>query len=542
MTENTGKKHPQDVDNSQGQVTRGASWMALGTLLSRILGLVRETLIMAFFPRFVTDAFLVALRLPNMFRRLLGEGSLSVAFIPAYVETLEQKGSQEAHRLSSGVFSLLTFVTAVVTLVGLFWMEPLIEILVSGKGYASIPGKLEQTIYFARIMFAFIFLMSLYAFFMALLQSYRIFGLPSVAPTLFNLCLIIGLLLPQGLFAIEGEVLAWSVLAGGAAQAGVLLPRLWKMGLVPRFVFWWQEAAVKKVVFNMLPSMLGNGILQITGFANIYFASLLPQGTHSYIYLADRILELPLGLFAVSVGSALLPTLSSLWSQGKKEELVQTTTSSLQLILFVALPCAVGMWILALPITEVIFMHGKFTMDDAAQTANVIQLYSFSLLVASFVRVMAPSFYAMKKTWIPAAASVGGLVVHLMGALFWMNLWGIKGLVFSTILGGACNLLFLLVFYYAYFQRLPLRTLLLPFLKMSVCALGMGVGIWTFAVSWDLVASLLDQSWVFKLVKALWLGIYIFSGAFIYFVLSYLLKIPEGHQLFGKISRKVLGR
>lgn len=535
VAENTNKS--AESKNS-GEVRRGAAGMAIGTLLSRVLGLGREVLIFAFFPTFVTDAFVVALRLPNMFRRLLGEGSLSVAFIPSYVDTLKKHGEERAASLSSGVFTLLCVVSLVVCALGIIFMQLLVELITSGKGYSSVPGKMQFTVYLGRIMFSFIFLMSLYAYFMALLQSYKVFSLPAMAPALFNLSLIACILLPSDLFAVEGEVLAWAVIVGGAAQLGLLLPRVLKMGLMPRFAAWWNDVLVKKVLITMMPSMLGNGILQITGFANIYFASQLAEGTHSYIYLADRILELPLGLFAVSIGSALLPTLAGLWSEGKVKELVETNMQSLRLMFFIALPCALGMWFLAQPIVEVIFLYGKFSNSSAVTTAQVVQLYAVSLIIASSVRVLVPSFYAMKNTWLPATASVCGLLVHILGAQYWMSLWGVKGLVFSTVLGSAFNLFFVSIAYKKQFGSFPLFSLLKVLLPFSLCGLVMTGFIYSFD---SVFAYALGFVSAVKLTKAVLLGVYIGIAALIYFSLASLLKIPEGEQVVATFRRK-LGR
>lgn len=518
-------------------MNRGAALMGVGTLLSRILGLVREVLIVAVFPTFVTDAFFVALRLPNMFRRLLGEGSLSVAFIPIFIETHQQKGEAEAKKLSSGVFSLLMSVVLLLTVAGTVWMQPLVEHLVSGKGYAQVPGKLELTVHLGQIMFVFILLMSLYAFFMAVLQSFRIFGLPALAPALFNVSLIVALLLPKSLFQIQGEVLAWAVIIGGGAQAGLLIPRLFRLGFFPRWVLWWKIPLVKKVVWTTLPSMLGMGILQITGFANIYFASLLEQGAHSYIYLADRILELPLSLFAVSLGSSLLPTLSRLSAKGQWKEMQDTTTSSLRVILFLSLPCALGMWFLAKPIAEVIFMNGEFSASNALATSRVIQIYSFSLIVAALVRILVPAFYAVKNTWLPAMASVFGLCVHLVGATYWIDLLGLQGLVLSTLLGSLANLIVILISYQIRFRSFALQGLLRPLFMFVLCSLPMMLLVVSF--SWSF-AQVLELGLGYKLTQTAMLLSYIGLAAIIYFTVGSLLKIPESQQLLKIFKRKVI--
>lgn len=521
-------------------MARGAAWIAAGTFLSRILGLVRETLIVAVFPTMVTDAFFVALRLPNMFRRLLGEGSLSVAFIPVFVETLAKNGPEDAKKLASGVFSLLMLVVTLLTVAGIVWMEPLIHHWVAGEGYASVPGKVELTVYLSKIIFAFIFLMSLYAFFMAVLQSFRIFGLPAAAPALFNIALIAALLLPKSLFTIPGEVLAWAVIVGGGLQAGVLIPRLARLGFLPKLAAWWSDPRVKGVVLAMLPSMLGMGILQISGIISVYFASKLEQGTHSYIYLADRILELPLSLFAVSLGSSLLPTLSKYWAEGQTQEMSDTTASSLRLILFVSLPCAFGMWFLAQPMTEVIFGHGEFTMNNVTGTASVIQLYAVTLLVAGAVRVLVPAFYAMKNTWLPAAASAFGLLVNVSCIAYFVGRWGLQGLVASSILGGLGNLLFVLIAYRKLLGHFPFRGLGSALIKFAVCCMPLALMVMQFNSFYLFVSE--RVAWTGFAQKMLQTGALlscILVSALLYFVTAGLLSLPEYRQILGVFKRKL---
>ena len=520
-------------------MAQGAAWIAAGTLVSRILGLVREVLIVAVFPRMVTDAFFVALRLPNMFRRLLGEGSLSVAFIPVFVETLTKQGEAEAKKLASGVFSLLMLILTVLTIAGIVWMRPLIEHWVGGEGYASIPGKLELTVQLAQIIFAFIFLMSIYAFFMAILQSFRIFGLPAVAPALLNVFLILAMFVPENWFSIPGEALAWAVIVGGGAQAGVLIPRLIRLGYFPRWVAWWKTPAVKKVLWTMLPSMAGMGILQLTGIVNVFFASKLAEGAHSYIYLADRILELPLSLFAVSLGSSLLPTLSRFWAAGQKENMLDTTARSLRLILFVSLPCTLGMWILSRPITEVVFKHGNFTAQDVEQTAAVIRIYGLSLIFAGVVRVVVPAFYAMKNTWLPAAASGFGLIVHLSFVAFLLGRYGLEGLVYSTILGSIGNLVFVFWAYKKFIGRLPVQGLAEAIGKFLICCLPLGLLVLSFQPAFDYSAEIFALTPIgLKALQTVLLFIFITLAGIAYFAVGKFLQLEECRQVLAVLSRK----
>ncbi|MEK6555511.1 MAG: murein biosynthesis integral membrane protein MurJ, partial [Bdellovibrionota bacterium] len=312
------------VNSSKGSILKSAAAMSFGTLLSRILGMIRDMVIAAYFSLTVKDAFVVAFRLPNLFRRLLGEGSLAASFIPIFVEYLTLKkgmdandpGTQDrARELANAVFTLLIIITGVLTALGLIFMEPVMKLLVSGDEYQNVPGKLEVTVQLSRIMFGFVFLVTLYAFLMSILNVYKKFFVPAVAPAVFNLLCIIFSVLPP--FEFIGDQLAWGVLAGGVAQLIMVVLPLMKMGEMPSITWHLGSRGVQMFFRNLLPSLLGMSVLQLMTLFNTNFASRLPEGSHSYIYFADRLLEFPLSLLSVSLGVALLPTLSSLWAQGE---------------------------------------------------------------------------------------------------------------------------------------------------------------------------------------------------------------------------------
>lgn len=419
--------------------------MAFGTLLSRVLGLIRDILIAAIFPRYVTDAWTVAFRLPNLFRRLLGEGSLSVSFIPVFVKILNKNdGDQgEAKKLVSSVFTLLLLILTALTFVFVVWMDPIMRVMVGGAGYSSIAGKTEITIKMAQIMFPFIFLMSLYAFFMAILNSFKKFALGALAPCLLNLTLIIAALIPWGNLEEQAYFQSWAVIFGGFLQMGLLIPQIISLGFFPRISFDFNTPALRQIYLAMGPSTLGMGIVQITGAINVYFASHLPQGAHSYIYLADRVLELPLSLFAVSLGSALLPMLSQYWANGQKEKMLAVASENLRLIFYVSIPCSFAFWFFSQPIVEVLFMRGKFIAADVQQTTSVLKIYSLTVLTASAVRILAPCFYAISNTWVPAMSSAIALVFHVIIAPGMIEKYGLAGLPGSSVASATLNMVLL---------------------------------------------------------------------------------------------------
>ncbi|RYZ66172.1 MAG: murein biosynthesis integral membrane protein MurJ, partial [Proteobacteria bacterium] len=400
----------------------------------RILGLVRDMMTARYFPNDVRDAFINAFRLPNLFRRLLGEGSLSISFIPIFVEILSGKGSKDAaevdkraKQLVAGVFSILMSVSITLSLLATIFMDDILRLLLSGEAYLAIPGKFELTVKLGRIMFSFLILVSLYAFFMAILNSLKKFAMTALAPCFFNIAMIAAALISPNAAAPE-DILAWAVIAGGVLQMIVLVPGVLKAGFFPRFTAAWGSPDVLRVVKAILPSMFGMSIMQVTAIVNMHFTSTLPSGSQSYLYFADRILELPLSMFVVSVGSALLPTLAKYWAEDNKEAMSDTINHYIRLILFVAIPAAIGMFCLAQPIVSVLFLGKEFKYTDALATAQVIQVYSFTVIIAAGVRILAQGFYAIQNTWFPAVAGAVALCSHLIFAYTLTNAFGLNGL------------------------------------------------------------------------------------------------------------------
>lgn len=442
--ENQNRTHQEAKKN----VVINALSMAFGTLTSRILGLVRDMAFAALFPRSITDAWTAAFRLPNLFRRLLGEGSLAISFIPVFVETKledQKNGTHQTANLVNGLYSCLLLVLVVLTTLGILLAEDVLKLLLDNS-YIANEAQFQLTVRMSKIMFGFIFLMSHFAYFMGILNALGEYSLPALAPLFFNIAMIISTLIPSGWFASPGDGLAWGVLVGGLWQAGVLIPTLIKKGYWPRVSLeYWNHPKVQRVFKSMVPGLLGTGILQITTIINLRFASSLGEGAISYIYWADRLLELPLSLVAVSLGTALLPTLSQMWSEGAKEKLLETSQYYLRLNLFVCLPAAVGLFSLAYPIVEVLFLRGKFSAADGQATALVVSLYAFILVTSSSVRVLVPLYYAMKNTRWPATVGVICLVTHVIVAPLLMQRWGLGGLVFSSFVSSMVNFLCLAI-------------------------------------------------------------------------------------------------
>lgn len=529
------------VSEEKGAVTANAALFAFGTMLSRILGLIRDMMMARYFPNDVRDAFINAFRLPNLFRRLFGEGSLSISFIPVFVEILSGKTSQSwaeseqrARDLVSGVFSLLLSITITLSLLATIFMPDILHMLLSGEAYMSVPGKFELTVRLGRIMFCFLILVSLYAFFMAIQNSLRRFVVSAMAPCLFNIAMIAAAFFSSR-FAAPESVLAWGVLVGGFSQMAILIPGVMRAGHMPRFTLAFESRDIWRVVRAFIPGMIGLSLMQMTIIVNMHFASELPSGSQSYLYLADRILELPLSLFVVSVGSALLPALASFWAAGDRASMSSTINHSMRLILFVALPSALGMFFLARPIVDVLFLGREFKYVDAVSTAQVIQVYAFVVITAAGVRILAQGFYAIQNTWFPALAGGVALIAHVLFAFALTRTFGLNGLACASLCSSVVNLLMLATAYSKWVGGLEARRLAVALGKFVICGAVM-VGVLLFH---DQVLAVFGTRFF---ARAFVLGVMILAGGAVYLAMARTLRVDELQDLTGVLLAKLTKR
>ena len=428
--------------------------MFLGTFASRILGFVRDLVLAAFFPRTITDAWLAAFRIPNFFRRLLGENTLAASFVPFFLETRTKQGEAASKALHHGTFTLLFYFLLLLSILGFFQSEKILPFFLSDTGFVEISGKLEMANNMLKIMFAFVFFITLFAYFMALLNALGHFGLPAIAPTLFNVSLIVFALIPESisgtLFAFRGQALAWGVLVGSFLQCALLLYPLWRKGYLPRLCWKIQKAQWKPamhVLSRMVPVLVGGGVLQIMSLANLYFASALQEGTISWIYWADRLMELPLSLISVSLSSSLLPALSLYRSQNKKKEMTSLCKDILSLNYFLCIPAAFAFFYLGTPLIKWIFFRGAFGETDLLQVSTVLQVYAFTLIATSGARILSTLFYAEKRLWTVTFLSLFTLLLHLFLAPWCIEQWGFLGIVISSCISSFVNLLGLMLLF-----------------------------------------------------------------------------------------------
>jgi putative peptidoglycan lipid II flippase len=487
--------------------------MAAGTFSSRLLGLVREMALAAFFDRTITDAWTAAFRLPNLLRRILGEGSLSVSLQPILIQTQfedQKKGTHRARGLLESLHLLLIVVLTVLTVLGILFSEPILKLILDTHYQLQVEA-FALTVRLAQIMFGFLFFICLFAYYMAILNAAGSFGWPAAAPVLFNVSLILSTLLPADLLPVRGDTLAWGVLFGGFLQMAILIWPLKARRLLPGFRWNPLNPEMLLVLRNMIPGLLGLGLMQITLLINTHFASRLGRGAISYIYWADRLLELPLSLVSVSLGTALLPTLAEHWIRGDQKKMAEIGERYLSLNIFVGAMAAVGLSALALPIVKVLFERGHFHAHDSAAVVQVLQVYSLSLIPVSCIRVLAPSYYAVKNTWFPALSSALSLGAHVLLAPRLMASYGLPGLNFSSFVSSALNISLLLGAYSFLVTKFPWPLFLLKALKTLLSAAVMGALCFYLEKMGSEPVSLLG--WLWRLMATGALGLLGFLGA-----------------------------
>lgn len=518
-------------------VIRSAASQALGTFSSRILGFVRDAVMFALFSRGVTDAYVVAFRLPNLFRRLLGEGSLSVSFIPVYVDARARSREQGEH-LANAVFTIALALATIISLTCFVYMDQIIRFLVDDPhGFASVPGKVEQTIYLARIMIFYLMLVTTYAFHMAIANTLGHFFWPAIGPTLFNFALIIFTILPFEMGRYAGSSQACGVIAGGILQVALVSWVLIQEGVLPKLTLRVGGADVARVFRNLLPGFFGLGVFQLMTIVNTKFAAHLSEGAQSYLYAADRIMELPQALIAVSLSAALLPRFSELHARGERQDFLAEANESVRSLFYLSLPAAVGMFVLALPISEVLFMRGSFTLNDAVGTAEVIRIYAFLMFFSSWSRITGPAFFALKNTWLPAVVAFFVLLVHIALAPLVIARFGLQGLAGATAVSAFINIFVLQVMFrtligpLGFFPILKSITRLVPGLA--------GLGIFCYFI-YPLSEDLLKVAMPIALARTLALGGVIGVAIFIYFYLTVLTKSESSERVFSLLRNRLM--
>ncbi|MHB8123705.1 MAG: murein biosynthesis integral membrane protein MurJ [Desulfuromonadaceae bacterium] len=513
-------------------IARAAGILGSATMLSRIMGMVRDMVVSRLFGAgLATDAFFAAFQIPNMLRRFFAEGALTSAFVPTFSATLTKRGDDKARELANTCFTLLTIIMALVTLAGII-LSPLIVSLMF-PGFKAEPGKFELAVLLNRLMFPYIFFISLVALCMGILNTLRHFFTPAISTVFLNISMIVAALCLRVFFEAPITALAVGVLIGGCIQLALQIPVLWKKGfpLKPNFNF--NSPEVRSIALLMLPSVFGVGVYYLNIMVSAILASLLPQGSVSYLYYAQRLFEFPQGIFTVSVAQAVLPSMSRQAAAGDVAAMKETLSFGVRLTLFITIPAMAGLMVCSTPIFSLIFMGGAFDYQTAVNSASALLYYSVGLSFVALTRVLAPVFYALKDTRTPVITALITFVINLGLSLVLMGPLKHGGLALATTLSAFCNMLMLLWLLRRKIGSFGGSGIMLTAFKSTAASIPMAAAVWY-------LCSFIDWSQAgHKILKGSVLGGSILCGAAIYMLAVKLLRSEEAIDALALVGRKM---
>ena len=447
------------------------------TMVSRILGFVRDTIIArAFGAGMATDAFFVAFKLPNLLRRIFAEGAFAQAFVPILAEYRQTRSEEATQAFIQHVMGMLSFILVLVTAIGILAAPAVIYL--SAPGFVADANKFELSVEMLRITFPYILLISLSSLASSILNTYHQFSIPAFTPTLLNVAFIVFALFLTPYFNPPVLALAWAVFAGGILQLVFQLPWLFKLGFLKMPKLDFKHAAVNRVMKQMAPAILGVSVAQVSLVINTIFASFLKSGSVSWMYYADRLMELPTGVLGVALGTILLPTLSKHAAGDNPEAFSALLDWGMRLCLLLAMPAAVGLAVLSFPLVATLFMYKEFTLHDALMTQQALIAYALGLIGLIMIKVLAPGFYARQNIKTPVKVAIFTLVVtQLMNLMF---VWRLQhaGLALAIGLGACLNagLLYVLLRVKGLYQ--PGAGWRQFIIKLTLALLVMGGGLW----------------------------------------------------------------
>lgn len=511
------------------RIVRAAGVISLATQLSRILGYVRDMVLAYFFGTGdAADAFFVAFRIPNLFRRLFAEGSLTIAFIPIFTEYLVRESKKSACEFANAVFTLLSIMLVILSCLGIVCSPLIVKIMAWGFVDKS---KFELTVLLTRIMFPYIFFISLVALCMGILNSLKHFAAPALAPILLNLAMILSVVVLMPYFSQPVLALAFGVIIGGFLQLALQIPFLKKKGVILKGVFTFSHPGLKKLAKLMLPAIPGAAVYQINMMIITLIATFLPAGSVSYLYYSDRIFQFPLAIFGIALATALLPAMSEQVARNKIDELKESLSYGLRLVFFIMIPAMVGLVILRIPIIRILFQRGAFTVDATLLTAQSLLWFSLGLWSVAGVLVVRNAFYALQDVWTPVKVAVLSLICNLAMCLVLVKPMQHAGLALAISLSSMLNLMTLLVILRMRLGRLGIKKVVLSLIKVLCSSAIMGTMVHLIYHS---------RFWIthrFPAHEVVVLAASIISGVMVFLFCSYLVKNPELFSLWESFKK-----
>ncbi len=470
------------VEREKGRIARAAGLISAMTLVSRVLGLVREQVFAALLGAGDTsDAFRIGFRIPNLLRDLFAEGALSAAFVPTFARVQKESGRWDAFRLANRVLTLVAVLLSAIVVLGIVFAGPIVARL--APGFEQQPGKAALTVLLTRVMMPFLLLVSFAAVAMGMLNAEERFAMPALSPALFNVVAIVcaGALWALGL-PPEQVALGWAIgtLLGGLAQFLIQVPSLRRVGW--RFRPEWdpRDPGLLHMARLMAPATVGLGAVQVNIFVNSYFAS-QHSGAVSWLDYAFRLLYLPIGLFGVALGTIATAGLARRAAAGDMDGLRLTLRQSLSMLAYLTLPATLGLMVLGQPIVRLLYEHRAFRPADTPPTAEALFLYSFGLVGYTGVKVLAPAFYALARSRVPLVGSLLAVLTNVTVVALGYGRFGFRAIALGTALGSLVNAGFLVASFERRVGGLRGEGLRRPILRMAASASAMALAAWMAA-------------------------------------------------------------
>jgi putative peptidoglycan lipid II flippase len=474
-------------------LTKNAGKTAFGTMLSRILGYIRDMLVANLFGAgMFADAFYAAFRIPNLFRRLFGEGSFSAAFIPVFSRYLHTKDKSETQNFLNAVFTALVIVLTVVCILGVFFAPLLVKII--AWGFTGDPEKMQLTVELTRLMFPFICFICLAAFLLAVLNTLHSFFLPAFAPSALSMSEIFYMIAVAPYLISTNQIkgLAVSVIAGGILHFAIQYPKLKSLGWTLKLrlnvkderltadeagetcnsdaVPFYRHRGIKQIALLMIPSIIGLSVDQINSFVDTVCASFLASGSITALYYSNRLMQLPLAVFGLAFASVSLPAMSKAYAQKDFGSFKDSLNYSIRFSVFALLPAMAGLAVIGLPIVRLLFERGKFDEAASLVTSGALFYYSLGLPAYAMAKIFANAFYSFQDTKTPVKAAAAAMVLHVILCAVLMRFLDVGGLALATAAASYFQLALLIVWLKKRLGKLGLKKILFSSLKSAAAA------------------------------------------------------------------------
>ena len=518
-------------------ILKSASVISLVTIVSRILGYVRDqriALLLGTTP--AADAYVLAYRIPNLFRRLVAEGSMTASFIPVFTSYMREKSKEDVWAFANRLFWTLALVAAAITVLGMVF-SPAVVHLFAGKNIAG-----AQAVDLNRIIFPYLFFVSLAALAMGILNSFHIFGLPAATPVFLNLATILfTFAIVRNYFKDSATSIAVGVLVGGVLQFLIQVPSLVQKGMKFNFGISFSHPGIRDVARLMIPRLFGIGIGQINLLIDTRFAtaSRMPAGSLAALYVADRVMELVLGGYAIAVATAILPMMSHQAAAKDYDSLKKTLSFSVRIVAFITIPAALGLMILREPIIRVLFQHGQFVAESTRLTARALLYYAIGLPALATVKLVVPAFYSTRDTKTPVIVASISLFINIVLNIVFLQIFFRRvqngGPALATALATFFDFFALFIIFRLRYGPMGTMEIVRSFAKISLCAGIMGVACWfgNYYTEFTIHSRFLVQLMVFT-------GL-ITGATVLYLALAWLFRCREIEEVYGIATRRRAG-